>query len=433
MNARNPGRRRHALARLSLVLVLATLCAGCGLGPMPGGTSATGASMVRSKLERQPAPAPDSPAVAELVAGHTAYALDLYSVLFDADENLMISPHSLSVALGMTYAGARGETEAQMAEALHFTLPQSDLHPAFNGLDAALATASNDDEVTLRIANAVWGQRGEAYEAPFLDTLAAHYGAGMQTVDFARSEQARGAINDWVNQRTEGRIEELLPPGAITGEVSLVLANAVYLNAAWLHPFPAINTREGAFIPPHGDEIRVPMMTRIAPYGYAQGEGARAVELPYVGEQLSMVILLPDEGRFEAFARDLDPAALNALLNAIEPMQVQLTMPRFAFDAATEMKKPLMTLGMVDPFGRVADFSGMDGTRELYIDQVYHQAAIAVDEGGTEAAAGSAVVMQRKGPAFDVAIMLDRPFLVLVRHVDTGAILFLGHVVNPVE
>jgi serpin B len=320
-----------------------------------------------------------------------------------------------------------------MTEALHL-VPQEQLHPAFNALDRALDSrgkAAVPGAFCLKVANAIWPQQGYAFLDPFLDTLAEHYGAGLYTLDFARSEEARQAINGWVDEETEHRIKELLPPGSLTGDTALVLSNAVYFYAAWRHPFAEEATIDGAFTLLDGKQVTVPTMHQVAQLGYAARPGVRAVELPYAAGELSMVVLVPDEGTFEAFAQGLEAEELQAILSGLTPTQVRLALPKYEFAAGFEAKKALTHLGMVDAFGDRADFSGMDGTTELYIDEVYHKAFIAVNEAGTEAAAASAVVMTRKGPMVEQEVEVNRSFVFLIRDVETGAILFLGHVVNP--
>jgi serpin B len=391
------------------------------------------AEELRSDKPRLEPVAPEDAAVPALVSGNSAFAFDLYKQLYDGDENLFFSPHSISVALAMTYAGARGQTEQQMAEVMHYTLPQAELHAAFNALDQALASyaENGDDEgFRLHIANSIWGQPGVAFLDPFLDTLAQNYGAGLRLVDFAQSEAARQLINGWVSDQTEARIPELLPEGAVDGETALVLANAVYFKAAWLHAFAEAATTDQPFSLLDGSEVSVPMMSQLAQLGYAEAPGAKLIELPYAGEDMSMVILLPDEGQFETVAQSLDAQQVAEWLDALQPQSVKLSMPKFTFEAGFELQDALMALGMVDAFGN-ADFSGMDGTKELFIDQVYHKAFVAVDEAGAEAAAATAVVVARKAAPAGQTVSIDRPFVFLIRDMETGAILFLGQVVNP--
>jgi len=423
---------------LALTIAVSGL-AGCAALGSAG--SVVMADIVRSDRPRLPAPPLDEARVPELVKGNTAFALDLYRALFAKEENLFYSPYSLSAALAMAYAGARGDTERQMAEVLHYTLPQPQLHPAFNALDQALVSeGEGEDEETLRqnskqafhlhITNALWGQQGYSFLDAFLDTLAENYDAGLRIVDFGQTEDTRHAINGWASDQTEGRIQELLPPGVLNAETALVMTNAVHFKAAWMQAFPEDSTHDGAFTLLDGGQVTAPMMEQAAQLGYAERPGVRAVEMPYAGGELSMVILLPEADTFEAFAQELDARQLGAILSDLKPTGVQLTMPKFRIDARFELKDALMELGMVDAFGE-ADFSGMDGTHELFIREVCHKALLAVDEAGTEAAAASAVVMERKGPRVAQEVSIDRPFLFLIRDVETDTVLFLGHVVNP--
>ena len=431
-------KNRNRFNRMSvgpLVLVLAIIMSslvGCAAAD-PIGPVVSAASL-QSDKPRLPAPPLGEAHLPELIEGNTEFAFDLYHVLLDKEENLFYSPYSLSEALAMTYAEARGETEQQMADALHYTLSQDQLHPAFNALTSALISHEKDEgkgSLFLRIVNAIWTQQGYSFLDPFLDTLAEQYGAGLRAVDFGQAEEARQTINQWGNQETEGRIEELLSPGAVGAETALVLANAVAFKAEWMHPFVQSNPGGAAFTLLDGEQVVVPFMEQSANLGYAERAGVRAVELPYAGGTLSMVILAPDAGTFESFARDLDAAEMNAILSDLTPEQVRLTMPKFELNTDLELADALVGLGMVNAFAD-ADFSGMDGSRELFIDQVYHSASVTVDEEGTEAAASSAVVVNRKGgPGLSQELTLDRPFVFVIRDLETEAILFLGHVVNP--
>lgn len=377
-----------------------------------------------------------------LAAGNTAFAFALYQILSEAapgEENLFFSPYSISLALAMTYAGARGETETEMAEALHFSLHQERLHPAFNGLDAELAqrgkgaTGQDGGGFRLQIANALWGQEGYPFLPEFLALLARNYGAGMRLLDFAAdAEAARITINDWVAEQTEDRIQNLIPPGVVDAATRLVLTNAIYFNAAWAHPFEDNLTEDGVFTLPDGEKVTVPMMRQLESLRYVQGKGFQAVELPYDGHEMSMLILLPDEGTFEFFQASLDERRLDAALEGMVPQQVALAMPKFEFESEFSLKEALAALGMPAAFGGEADFSGMTGSPDLYISAVIHKAFVAVDEAGTEAAAATAVVMLESAmPGEPVELRLERPFLFLIRDEATGTVLFLGRVVDP--
>lgn len=374
-----------------------------------------------------------------LAEGNSAFAWDLYHLLSREDGNLFYSPYSISLALAMTYAGARGDTERQMAGTLHFDLSQSQLHPAFQALAAELASRSEGrqedegDRFRLNVANSLWGQEGYPFLPAFLDLLDSYYGAGLRRLDFAAAaEAARQAINTWVEEQTEGRIKDLIQPGVIDSTTRLVLANAIYFNASWAYPFFEGATADGPFHLADGSEVTVPMMRLNEDLAYAAGDGYQAVELPYTGHQLSMVILLPDEGEMGTFEASLDAARVSEIVSGLARQQVMLTMPRFEFESEFSLGDTLAEMGMVDAFGGAADFSGMAGNRDLFISAVVHKAFVAVDEEGTEAAAATAVVVAELAmPAEPVEMTVDRPFLFLIRDLDTGTLLFVGRVVDP--
>jgi serpin B len=384
-------------------------------------------------------PAASAAELAELVEGNTAFALDLYQFLrTEGDGNLIYSPYSLSLALAMAHAGARGETERQMASTLHFSLPQERLHPAFNALAQELDSrnAGTDDtegqNFRLKIANALWGQEEYRFQPEFLDLLAANYGAEMRRLDFAREEKARRAINDWISQKTEGRIEELVPPDALDASTGLALTNAVYFKAAWASPFERHRTQRGVFYLQDGSAMTTPMMNQGAAFAYTEGPDYRAVQLPYEGHEMAMVILLPAQGQFEAFERSLDAERLEAVLEGLAERQVALTMPRFEFKSGYDLEAVLAAMGMPLAFTVQADFSGMAPSRDLYIGDVFHEATISVDEAGTEATAATAVEVLITGEPLDATtITVDRPFLFLIRDLQTGSILFVGRVMDP--
>jgi serpin B len=374
-----------------------------------------------------------------LVEGNSAFAFELYQTLKGKDGNLFYSPYSISLALAMTYAGARGETAEQMAETLRFLLDQDSLHPAFNWLDAELASrgggaqGKDGEGFRLNIVNAIWGQKDYEFLPAFLDVLAENYGAGLRILDFiSEAEKSRVTINDWVSDQTEGRIKDLIPRGAIDALTRLVLTNAIYFNAAWELPFNEKVTANGPFHPLDGEQVTVPMMRRTESFGYTDGKGYQAVELPYDGGELSMVILLPEADQFQAFEAGLQAQRVSDIISGLRPTQVALTMPKFEFDSEFELGDTLAAMGMPIAFSGEADFSGMTGTPDLYISQVIHKAFVSVDEAGTEAAAATAVIMRATAmPSQPVEVTLDRPFIFLIRDIETGTILFVGRVLNP--
>ncbi len=310
-----------------------------------------------------------------------------------------------------------------MADTLHLRLPDERVQAGFNALDLTLGSR-NREGLELQIANQTWAALGQSFEEAFLDTLGRDYGAPMAMVDFAgEPEAARRAINQWGSDQTRGRVEEVFPPGAISANTRLALVNAVYLLAKWKYRLdPA---EEGRFTLLDGSKVKVPMMGYGLYLPSTYTDDYQAVELPYTGDQLSMVIIVPTD--LEAFEESLDAARLQVVLDGIVEGGIHLTMPSFTLEGHQSLKEPLIALGMRDAF-RDADFSGMTGDRSLFMDAVEHGTFIQVNEEGTEAAALSGVAMALShGPTVDV----NRPFLFLIRDRITGAVLFLGRVVDP--
>ena len=400
---------------------------------------AASGNYVQSDKPRITSPAVENADLTTLVDGNTVFTLDLYQELKGEEGNIFYSPYSLSVALSMTYAGARGETEQQMAEALSFYLSQDQLHPAFNYLDQELAgrgegaQGKDEEGFRLNIVNDIWGQKNFTFLSDFLDTLAENYGAGLRILDFINApEESRITINDYISEQTEEKIKDLIPEGVIDVMTRLVLTNAIYFNAAWEYPFSEDMTSDGVFHLLDGGEVTVPMMSQGESLGYTEGDDYQAVELKYDGEELSMVILLPDSGQFENFEMSLDAGLLNDIIDNLENKPVELTLPKWEYESSFMMKETLRAMGMPIAFTDGADFSGMTGNRDLYIADVVHKAFVSVDEAGTEAAAASAVIMKLTAMPTDVAtVTVDRPFIFLIRDIETGAILFFGRVVNP--
>ena len=431
-------RKGFTPALFACLLIFPLVWASCG-GDSTSPQSALLAptAEARSGKERVTAPAVLPEEIASLVRGDSELAFDLYRLLSEDDENLFFSPHSISIALAMTYAGARGDTEREMADALSFLLPQERLHPAFNALDLALtdpdkvAPEETGDAFQFNIANSLWGQDGYQFLAPFLDTLAENYGASMRLVDFQRDpEGVREVINGWVADQTNDRITELLPRGIIDAATRLVLTNAIYFKASWVFPFPKENTADGPFHLLDGSTVQTPMMKLDTRTLYGEIDGVQAVRLPYAGFQYSAYVVAPAEGEFEEFERTLDAEVFEVILDSLQDAQVKFTMPKFEFESSFSLNETLEALGMPSAFSGKADFSGMDGTRGLYISSVVHKAFVSVDEEGTEAAAATAVVMRVSLPP-PAELVVDRPFLFLIRHNQTGTILFVGRVLDP--
>jgi len=445
------------LAVLALALVWATACGG---ESGPSSTSTTGVPkpatystvpqdgylLAMSDAARL-APAASQSDLRAVAESTKLVGLDLYRVLTEKSQggNLVISPSSIVTALAMTYAGALGSTAQEMAKVLHFSLEGEALHQAFNSLNAELESRSwertnpegKKEKVLVRTANSLWGQKDLLFEQAFLDTLAANYGAGMRLVDFVNAvEEARQAINAWVAKETEGKIPELIAKGVLDKLTRLVLVNAVYLDATWQAQFDPQQTRDGLFTTLAGTEVTVPMMRQTAAFPYAKGDGWQALELPYVGDQLALLLVAPDEGRMAEVESRLPSGLLDQAVAALQPgTEVELSLPKFKVRTQADLVPVFVALGMKAPFDPgLADFSGITTQDHLYITDIIHEAYLAVDEEGTEAAAATAVVMGKTAmPLEIVKLTLDHPFLFALRDRETGTVLFLGRVADPTK
>lgn len=370
---------------------------------------------------------------AELAAANTGFALALYDQLRRGEDgNMILSPLSVSAVLAMTFAGAGGETAQQMADVLRFTLLGDRLQVAFQGL---LEQLNGDGTLyDLSIAHSLWGQAGYGFLETFTELARIHYGAGLHEIDFCTDpEAARREINDWVADRTRQRIIELLSQGTVDAATRLVLVNAIYLLAAWERPFSPESTSIGSFTLSSGESILVSLMTQTAIFPYACLETVQVLELPYEGEDLSLLVVLPASGTplsdVEAL---LTPDALAEWIGALAPTNVTVHLPPFRLRTAISLRDVLVEMGMPLAFSDAADFSGLAGGADLSIDDVVHEAFVEVDEKGTEAAAATAVVIRVTSlPLEPVSFRADRPFLFLVRHRATGSVLFLGRLVHP--
>jgi serpin B len=340
----------------------------------------------------------------------------------------------------MTQAGAGGKTLEQMNEVMRFSLSADRLHTAFNALQIELnnheknALETEKKDFQLRIANAIWGERSYTFVQEYLNLLAENYAAGLRLQDFMQEpEKSRENINQWVSDETEQKITDLLTQGTITPDTRLVLTNAIYLKANWMNQFEPSLTTDASFTLLDGSVIQVPMMRQTNSFGYSQKEGHQVVQLPYVGSKLSMLILLPDKGGFDDMQEQLTEIKVDQLASELNYPEIELSMPKFKLESEFSVADYLAEMGMADAFEPgMADFSGMDGTRELYISAVQHKALINVDEFGTEAAAATAVVMgETSMPMEAIQLKIDRPFIFYILDHGTGTVLFMGRVVNP--
>lgn len=455
---------RRRLLALSSALAVGSLAGCVGGGPGDGSGEPT--------TPAGPLPDVEDETLAAAIRGANGFTFDLFGRLSDvADEegepNLFASPFSVTTALAMTYAGARGTTREEMRAALRYDLgdggeaepPDEDLHASFGELlvrlnergddvdpdDLPSSYDEEDDPVPfeLSIVNAVWGQEDYPFREPYLELLEQFYGAGLQEVDYvADAGGARETINEWVADRTGDRIEDLLPEGSLDEFTRLVLTNAVYFAANWAEPFEEGATRQAEFATIDGESVDVPTMRNgevNLPYGEAtlRAGDVQAVELPYVGEEVSMLVVLPAADAFESVADAFDGEDLRSVLDALERREGSVELPRFEFESGFALRPVLEALDMVeafDPDG--ADFTGMydaeSASENLFVDDVYHDTYLAVDEKGTEAAAATGVVMSADSAPMDpFEFVANRPFLFAIRDRPTEAVLFVGRVGDP--
>lgn len=368
-----------------------------------------------------------------LAADNLAFAADLYGSLRAEPGNLFASPHSISTALAMTYAGAEGTTATEMATVLHYSLPEDRLHPAMNRLDLELESRASAGAFELSIANALFGRDSLGFEGEFLDVLAVNYGAAMSLLDFGDEPMARAAINGWVSEQTNERIPKLIAPGILNGDTALVLTNAVYFNADWAQPFEPESTWDAPFTKLDGTETTATMMHQDGTFAYAAGEGWAALSMPYQGGELEMTLVLPDQDVFASVEQGFTADFATGVLAARQNFYVAVALPKFTFESEFELSRSLSELGMPTAFGGNADFSGITTETSLAISQVIHKAFVAVDEKGTEAAAATAVVMTDAAAPAEPELRFEasRPFLFFIHDRPTGAVLFLGRLVEP--
>ena len=404
-------------------------------------------------------PMADTPkeGVAAVANSSNAFATDLYAMLAAGKGNLFFSPGSIDTALAMTYAGAAGDTAKQMAKTMHLTLAADKLGPAFADL---LKQLNNPPDVgygkdkkpayQLVVANRLWGQKDYGFKADFLQRAQQSYGAGLNELDFAQTEEARTTINDWVAQQTKDKIKDLIPKGSLQSNTRLVLTNAIYFKSNWMEQFPKRATKDAPFKLSANKSVDVPMMHLQKHFGYMENDDLQLLEMPYARRELSMMILLPkpiiqnDSGKIPPevdplaiLEKNLTAANIDNWLKGQRTINVDVTLPKFKFSGEFKLADTLRDMGMTDAFDQTkANFSGMTDKEQLYISQVIHKAFVAVDEDGTEAAAATAVMM-RPGdvmrPAEPTVFKADHPFVFIIRHNPTGQILFMGRVMNPKE
>jgi len=369
-----------------------------------------------------------------VIDANNQFAFDLYSRYKSQDGNIFFSPYSISTALAMTYEGARGKTADEMQAVFHFpkddTLRRNSFLELYNGINI------KDKPYTLKTANALWAQKDYTFLDSYFSLVKRYYGGNVTNLDFAgQTEESRLTINRWVEEQTDNKIKDLIPKKNIDSLTRLVLTNAIYFKGLWAKQFDKAKTVEKDFEVSPGKTVKAMMMSLTgeeAVFKYAEKEDLQVLELPYKGEELSMLVLLPKKGGMDSFETALNAQKISELRKSLYKQRVDVYLPKFKFETKYFMKDTLIEMGMPTAFSMGADFSGMTGNNDLYIDKVIHQAFVEVNEEGTEAAAATAVVMRLKSmpPRMNI-FNADHPFIFAIQDRATGNILFLGRVSEP--
>ncbi len=427
-----------------LCLVCAVILSGCNNNPVSDNSNNkknvnAPFAVIKSDFVYRSVITENDPRISTQANSINHFSVKMYSELVkEEDGNLFFSPYSITTALGMTDAGAKGETDLQIRKALQVSLEGEDFHAGINGLDQSLKShAQATENLELNIVNSIWAQKNLMLHVNFLDILSRHYDAGINIVNFAlEPEPSRKIINDWVSEQTHDRINDLLPEGSITGDTRLVLTNAIYFLADWLIKFPDTLTKNQTFTRIDGSQVTVPMMNLSSgsvKLLYYDSGNCRILELPYKGKRLAMDLILPNAGTYSNFEQNISAEVISHLVNGLDSVGlVSVRIPKFEFATQSiSLKNAFMNLGMEEPFSFSADFSGITNI-DLFISDIFHKAFIKVDESGTEAAAATGVIFADSIPAPPPPqFVADRPFIFFIRDTMTCAILFMGRVLDP--
>ncbi len=372
----------------------------------------------------------------KFIEDNNSFAIELYEQLAEEDGNIFFSPYSISTALAMTYAGARGNTEKEMSEVLHFNLSQNELHPAFSKLSSHFAQIQNIGNIELNIANALWIQKNYNILDNFLNINTKYYNANLFNVDFMKApDKAIQEINDWVEENTKNKIKDILKKEDLHPLTRLILTNAIYFKGDWEYKFDKELTAELPFRKNKNEKMMIPIMYQKGNFKYSKNDDYQMLELPYTGKELSMLILLPNEiDGLSKLEKKLKDNLFTHLNQFAHQKMVEVYLPKFEFTKRFVLNKKLETLGMKDAFEGNADFSGITGNKRLFIHNIIHKAYVKVDEQGTEAAAATAVILAEVGYKQSIPIFkADHPFIFLIRDNETGSILFIGRIVDPLD
>jgi len=428
---------------IGLLLLAGIIALGCIAAGCTGTEKAAPADSTPPAVEGTASPDDVAESISNVTDGNNRFALDLYRQISSdpayAGRNIFFSPYSISSALAITYEGARGTTADEIRSVLSLPADDAVRRQGFAALNAALNRGS--DNYTLRIANALWAEETYRFLPDYIETAERWYGANVTNLDFVSdAEGSRETINRWVEEKTEDRIRDLLPPGSIDSITRLVITNAIYFKGDWVREFNPDETTDEEFRVSPEKTVTVPMMHRTdeeAIYPYTETDTLQVLEMPYAhGNEtgISMIVLLPKDGNLTALEETLDADTIAELRNSLVEQRVRVVFPKFRLETGYTLSQILADMGMPAVFSADADLSGMDGTDMLFVNEVYHKAFVDVNEEGTEAAAATGVVVSLKGaPGGDTTPVFraDHPFVFLIVDKDNGTILFAGRVVNP--
>ncbi len=423
-----------------LAMIIIAGCSSHSISPVTPDQTGRQFSVSKSEAVVRESPAAPNENISKQAESINKFAVAMYDKCKKEGKGLFISPYSITAALAMAAAGANGATKQQIRDALQVSLEGDAFDQAINSIDQSLMShATAADGISLSIVNSTWMQTGWDFKISYLDHLARYYGAGVNLLDFVnKPDECRVIINNWVADQTNDKILNLLPENSIKSSTRCVLTNAIYFLADWQYAFNPSFTSNKEFKLLDKSTISVPTMffnnqDSLVKMNYARGHGVRALDFPYKGERLAMTVLLPDLDSFATVENALSAAMIKQLIDSLKQVKLAVSLPKFKFTFGTEsLTDAFIALGMTDAFnGGLADFSGMDGTRSLCISDICHKAFISVDEKGTEAAAATAVVIDITAVLDPVVFVVDRPFIFVIRDKQTGVILFIGRILNP--
>jgi len=369
-----------------------------------------------------------------LVRGNNGFSLELYKKLDSKEKNIFFSPISITTAFAMVYLGAKNETAKEISKTLNYNMPADSTSMAFNELTKQMNQSAETSKITLEIANMLWGQKGSKLLKSYLTNCKKYFGASLRELDFlGNSSGSADIINKWVSDKTNNKIKNLVNPALLKG-ASLVLTNAVYFYGNWDIKFKKDNTRKEKFYISEKNTFDTDMMHQTEKFNYGKFNNYAVLELPYKNKSMSMFILLPDKiNGLNEMEKNLSNDDLENSLNNLEKTKVNITLPKFKIEYSTGLSDILSKMGMTSAFGPKADFSGMTGSKGLFISSVIHKAFIDVNEEGTEAAAATAIIMTKSMPMPEKTkdFKADHPFMFMIRDNSSGCILFMGNLLKP--